>query len=80
MNQAQEVSGALIFATILEPTSCNAYVTTIIIIRTYVEEEIAKQFPTEREWVYNFANASKMTENWQFCGQKYTPLETFFFQ
>jgi hypothetical protein len=23
-------------------------------IRTYAEEEIAKRFPTEREWVYNF--------------------------
>jgi hypothetical protein len=23
-------------------------------VRTYAEEEIAKQFPTEREWVYNF--------------------------
>jgi hypothetical protein len=49
-------------------------------VRTYAEEEIAKQFPTEREWVYNFANASMMTENGTFLRtQNYTPLETFFF-
>jgi hypothetical protein len=39
------------------------------IIRMYAEEEIAKQFPTEREWVYNFANAS-MTENGLFFRTK----------
>jgi hypothetical protein len=48
-------------------------------IRTYAEEEIAKQFPTEREWVYNFANASMMTEKWQFGHKKLHPLGNFFF-
>jgi hypothetical protein len=33
------------------------------------EEEISKQFPTEREWVYNFANAS-MTENGTYLRKK----------
>jgi hypothetical protein len=50
-----------------------------LFIRTYAEEEIAKQFPTEREWVYNFANASMMTENWQFGHKKVYPLVNFFF-
>jgi hypothetical protein len=41
--------------------------------------KLRSNFTTEREWVYNFANASMMTENWQFCGQKLHPLGNFYF-
>jgi hypothetical protein len=37
--------------------------------RTHAEEEIAKQFPTEREWVYNFANVYD-DRKWNILAQK----------
>jgi hypothetical protein len=52
----------------------SAYI-IIFFIRTYAEEEIAEQFPTEREWVYNFANAK--IDN--LATKKCILLKTFFF-
>jgi hypothetical protein len=41
--------------------------------------KLRSNFPTEREWVYNFANASMMTENGTFSPKKVHPFGNFFF-